>query len=103
MPKSLGNKPNNSQQTGSPTSGSAAQPAPRPSALTEAAESTVTTAAKEDSGSCVQKLFRNQCRHEEPTFSNFFLEDSPGKDERISMSTCSVSGLWLNSLPSFQK
>lgn len=45
----------------------------------------------------------NQHRYEEPTFSNSFLEDSPGKDERISMSTCWVSGLWLNIFPSFQK
>ena len=52
VPNSLGNKPNNSQQTRNPTSGSAAQPTPRPSARTVAAEGTVTMAAKEDSGSC---------------------------------------------------
>lgn len=35
--------------------------------------------------------------------STFVSKDSPGKSERTSISTCWVSGSWLNIFPSFQK
>ena len=102
VPNSLGNNANSSQQTRNRTSGSTARPTPRPCAWTEAAEGRVATAAKEDGGACARSC--SEAREDVKSLRfQIFLEDSPGKDERISMSTCWVSGLWLNILPSFQK